>query len=75
MYRILQIWVAYFGAPVKFQTECGGEFANEVFREMDKKLGIEISTTPGESPSSNGVVEKNNKVLYEALLKTMEDTK
>ena len=42
---------------------------------MDKKLGIEISTTPGESPSSNGVVERNNKVLYEALLKTMEDTK
>ena len=42
---------------------------------MDKKLGIEISTTPRESPSSNGEVERNNKVLYEALLKTMEDTK
>ena len=33
---------------------------------MNEKLGIE---------TSNGVVERNNKVLYEALMKTMEDAK
>ena len=73
--RIFQIWVAYFGAPKKFHSDCGGEFANDVFREMNEKLGIETSTTPGESPFSNGVVERNNKVLYEAFIKTMEDAK
>ena len=42
---------------------------------MNKKLGIETSATPGESPFSNGVVERNKKVLYEALMKTMKDAK
>ena len=73
--RIFQIWVAYFGAPKKFHSDCGGEFANDVFREMNEKLGIETSTTPGESRFSNGVVERNNKVLYEAFIKTIEDAK
>ena len=75
MHHIFQIWDAYFGAPGKFHSNCGGEFANDIFREINKKLGIEISTTTGESPFSNGVVERNNKVLYEALMKTMEDAK
>ena len=42
---------------------------------MNEKLGTETSTTPRESPFSNGVVERNNKVLHEALMKTMEDAK
>ena len=49
---IFQIWVAYFGTPGKFHSNGSGEFANDVFCEMNKKLGIEISTTPGESPFS-----------------------
>ena len=68
MCRIFQILVAYFAATGKFHSDCGGEFAN-VFREMNEKLGIETSTTPGELPFNNGVVERNNKVLYEALMK------
>jgi hypothetical protein len=31
-----------------------------VFHEMNEKLGIETSTTPGESPFSNGKVERGN---------------
>ena len=69
MCRIFQILVAYFGATGKFHSDCGGEFANDVFREMNEKLGIETSATPGESPFNNGVVERNTKVLYEALMK------
>ena len=47
-----------FGAPGKFHSDCGGVFANDVFREMNEKLGIETSPTNGESPFSNGVVER-----------------
>ena len=75
MCPIFQIWVAYFGALGKFHSDCGGKFANDVFRKMNEKLGIETSTTPGESPFSNGAVERNSKVLYEGLMKTMEDAK
>ena len=73
MEKIMAIWIAYFGAPNKFHCDCGGEFCNEVLEEMNHKLGIEISTTPSEAPFSNGIVERNNKVLYEAAMKTKDD--
>ena len=73
--RIFKIWISYFGAPHKFHSDNGGEFANEVFREMNEKLNVETSTSPGESPFSNGVVERNNALLYESMMKTMDDTK
>ena len=41
MCRIFQIWVACFGEPGKFHSDCGGEFANDAFCEMKEKLGIE----------------------------------
>ena len=40
-----------------------------------KWTNIKTSTTPGESPFSNGVVRSDNKVSYEALMKTMEYAK
>ena len=73
--NLFKIWLAYFGAPRVFHSDCGGEFENETFKEMAEAFNIEISTTPGESPFSNGVVERGNKMLYETMLKTQEDTK
>ena len=61
--RLFQTWISYFGCPKKFHSDNGGEFANEVFREMNEKLGVETSTTASESPFSNGVVERHNSVL------------
>ena len=40
MCRIFQIWLAYFGVPEKFHSDCGGEFVNDFFLEMNEKLGI-----------------------------------
>ena len=73
--RIFQHWIAYFGVPGKIHSDCGGEFSNEMFREMNEKLGIETSTTPGEAPFSNGIVERNNKILYESMMKTKEESR
>ena len=73
--KIFQIWLAYFGSPVKFHSDCGGEFVNAAFMELNEQFGIETSTTPGESPFGNGVVERNNAMLYETMMKTMEDVK
>ena len=72
--KIFQIWLAYFGSPVKFHSDCGGEFENEVLKELAEAFGVEISTTPGEAPFSNGVVERGNTMLYETMKKTQEDT-
>ena len=42
---------------------------------MNKKLGTETSKTPGEAPYSNGIVERNHKVLFESMMKTIDDCK
>ena len=72
--RIFQVWISYLGAPKKFLTDNGGEFANQVLIEMNEKLGVETATTAGESPWSNGIVERHNATLYEAMSKTLRDT-
>ena len=73
--KIFQVWIAYFGAPRKFMFDNGGEFGNCVMNEMNEKLGIETVTTAAEAPFSNGVVERHNAILYEAMMKTLQDAK
>lgn len=43
--------------------------------EINEKLDTETSTTPGEVLFSHWIVERNNKILYESMMKTMEDSK
>lgn len=71
---IFKIWISIYGAPQKFLTDNGGEFANSKFIDMAKALGITVKTTAGESPWSNGLVERHNLVLSEMLDKVLEDT-
>ena len=73
--KIFQIWMSYFGSPEKFHNDCGGEFENNVMKEMAEVFGVEISKRPGEAPFSNGIVERGNTMLYETMMKTQEDTK
>ena len=72
--KIFNNWIAYFGAPQKMLTDNGGEFANETFREMNEKLNVCSDTTAAESPWSNGIVERHNAILYESMMKTINDT-
>ena len=67
------MWISYFGYPCKFMSDNGGEFSNEKFREMNEKLNIETATTAAESPFSNGMVERHNLTLAEAMFKTIDD--
>jgi IS30 family transposase len=61
--KLFEMWVSYFGRPKKLMSDNGGEFANDVYDEVAEKLGIEIVRPPAESPFSNGIVERHNKVL------------
>ena len=72
---IHKIWFSYFGFPGKFLSDNGGEFSNDSFREMCEKLNIESTTTAAESPFSNGIVERHNLILAEAMVKTLEDVR
>ena len=71
--NIYMMWISYFGYPHKFMSDNGGEFSNDRFREMNEKLNIETVTTAAEAPFSNGIVERHNLILYDAMCKTMRD--
>ena len=73
--KLCQIWIAIFGSPHKFLSDNGGEFSNEVYRDLCENFNIFPATTAAESPWSNGTCERHNAVLSEAVTKTMVDTK
>ena len=73
--QIFRVWIAYFGCPRKFMSDNGGEFSNDVFREMNEKLNVETITTAAESPFSNGTVERHNGILKQTMFKTIDDVK
>ena len=72
---LFRVWFSYFGFPRKFLTDNGGEFSNDRFREMNEMFNVETATTAAESPFSNGIVERHNLILAEAMFKTIEDVK
>ena len=73
--KIFDMWIAYFGSPVKLMSDNGGEFANELYTEACEKLGIEIVMPPADSPFSNSIVERHIKIRYETMMTTLEDTR
>ena len=68
-------WIAIFGAPGKILSDNGGEFNNDLFRELGEQFNIVIMSTPAESPWSNGIVEHRNAVLGKMVHKLMLDEK
>ena len=70
---VLKLWVQYFGSPRRLLSDNGAEFSNDKFRELCEQLNIVNTTTPGESPWSNGVVERHNGILMETVRRVMDE--
>ena len=66
-------FIGVWGTVEKFLSDNGGEFANSQFMEMCEKLNIRFILTAGESPFSNGLVERHNLVLSDMLDKVLND--
>ena len=65
--------ISPFGTVGEFFTDNGGEFANADFLNMCEALNIKVRVTAGESPWSNGLVERHNLIISEMLDSIMED--
>ena len=74
MEAFCRIWIAVFGPPEKVLSDNGGEFANAGFIDLCQNFNINFQTTAAEAPWSNGLVEKHNGIMGEAVAKIMEDT-
>jgi len=66
-------WISVHGPPERLFSDNGGEFNNEEIRDMAENFNIEIKTTAGYSPWSNGLLERHNQSLTEILLKVKLD--
>ena len=68
------IWVGNgLGAPKKFLTDNGGEFANEEYKDMCANLNVEIMNTAAYSPWKNGICERNHAVVDDCVLKILDE--
>ena len=68
------MWIAERpGAPRKFLSDNGGEFANESYSEICENFNIRECKTTVESPWNNGLCERNPAVVDEMVRKMLED--
>ena len=70
---IFEYWITYFGVLGSILTDNCKEFNNQSFQDMAQNLNIIVHTTPAESPWSNGLNERHNRILGE-IVKTIENT-
>ena len=68
---IFKIRIILFGPPNEILRDNGGEFNNDLLRDLLNQLNVFIRTTPGESPWSNGITE--NAILWNMINKLLID--
>ena len=71
--KIFRHWIALFEPPRKILCDNGGEFNNELMRNLGEMLNIELRSTAVEAPWSNGMVERHNGILATMTEKVMDD--
>ena len=63
--------VAIFRAPDKILSDNGAEYSNDLFHVLGEQFNINVKTTPGKPPWSNGIAEQHNAVLGRMVYKLM----
>ncbi|CAG2235876.1 unnamed protein product [Mytilus edulis] len=72
--KIMYLWIEIGMGPQKnFLADNGGEFANEIFRDMCANLNIDVMNTAKNSPWQNGICEHNHAVVDVCVAKILED--
>jgi len=71
--NFIKNWISIHGAPQRLFSDLGGEFNNAEVQDMAENFNMEIITTAGYSPWSNGLLERHNQTLTEILLKIKHD--
>ena len=71
---IFKSWIQIYGAPEKFLTDNGGEFANSKFLDMAESMNIAVNVTAAEPPFSNGLAERYNFIITDMMDKVLEES-
>ena len=62
------------GSPHKILSDNGGEFNNELFRDLCDLLDAHVLTTSAESPWQNGITECHNAIIGNMMTKVKEES-
>lgn len=60
-------WIATFGIPARITTDLGRQFESQIFRELNKLLGIKHLRTTPYHPQANGLIERWHRTLKAAI--------
>ena len=71
--NVFKMWISLFVCPKKILSDNGGEFNNELLRELGQLLNTHILCTSAESPWSNGITEGHNAIIGNMVAKVMKD--
>ena len=67
-------WVQIYGAPEKFLTDNGKEFANLKFTDIAESMNITVKVTTAEPPFSNGLDERHNLIIADMRDNVLEES-
>ena len=71
--RIFKHWVPLFGCPKKVLSDNGGEFYNELFRDMAQLLNTHVLSTAAESPWKNCITDRYIAIIHNTGDRALED--
>ncbi|CAG2190172.1 unnamed protein product [Mytilus edulis] len=72
--KVMSLWIGSgMGPPKRFLADNGGEFANDIFRNLCANLNIDVMNTAAYSPCQNGICERNHAVVDDCVAKILED--
>ena len=73
IHHIMLHWVSHYGRPGKIWTDVGGEFNNDVVRQMTEAIGSTVETGAGYAAWMNGLNERNHSVVDRCFAKIIND--
>lgn len=71
---IFEHWICLFGPPRVLQTDGGAEFQNRLLAEICHHLRTRTALTTAHHPQANGMIERTNRVVKDALAATAAES-